>query len=122
VPALEAGESFAAQALDSIVETDLDRSAFVQGTPPAFMPAVFAMEPGEVRVLPGFGAVLILRLDAVDPIADSDEARGEITALSTEIGQTVASELFTLFAEDVVLRAGRQINQQALAAVHVNFP
>lgn len=121
-PALEAGESFAAQGLDSIVETDLDRSAFVQGTPPTFMPAVFEMEPGEVRIVSGFGAVLIVRLDAINPVTESDEISGEAEQLSAEIGQTVAAELFNQFGEDVVFRAGPQINQQALDAVHVNFP
>lgn len=122
VPALEAGESFASQALDSIVETDLDRSAFVQGTPPAFMTEVFDMEPGDVRIIPSFGSILIVRLDGITPIGGSAEAATETAALSEEMGQLLAAEIFTIFSEDVVLRAGPQINQQALDAVHVNFP
>ena len=122
LPALEAGQSFAEQGLDSIAEIDLDRSAFVQGTPPAFMPAVFEMETGDVRIIQGFGSVLIVRLDAIHPIADTEEVTQETEALSREVGQLVAAELFNLFGEDVVLRAGPQINQQALDAVHVNFP
>ncbi|MEL6449632.1 MAG: peptidyl-prolyl cis-trans isomerase [Pseudomonadota bacterium] len=122
LPALAAGDSFASQALDSIVEQELDRSAFVQGTPPAFMQAVFEMAPGEVRIIQGFGAVLIVRLDAINPAADNAEAQAETAALSEEMGQILALELFNLFGEDVVLRAGPQINQQALDAVHVNFP
>lgn len=121
-PALEAGESFASQSLDSIVETDLDRSAFVQGTPPTFMSTVFEMEPGQVEIVPGYGAVLIVRLDAINPIGDSPEAQTETTALSAEMGQILAGEMFNIFSDDVVLRAGTQINQQALDAVHVNFP
>lgn len=122
LPALEAGESFASQALDSIVEEDLDRGAFVQGTPPAFMEAVFEMEPGNVRIVPSFGAILIVRLDAINPAENNEELQAETEGLSGEIGQLVATELFNLFSEDVVLRAGPQINQQALDAVHVNFP
>ena len=122
LPALEAGESFASQALDSIIEEDLDRGAFVQGTPPTFMPAVFEMQPGDVRVLPGFGAVLIVRLDAINSADDNEDAQTETATLSEEIGQIVATELFTAFSEDVVVRANPQINQQALDAVHVNFP
>lgn len=122
LPALQAGESFADQALDAIAETGLDRSAFVQGTPPAFMTEVFEMEPGDVRIIPSFGSILIVRLDGITPVGDSEEAQTETAALSTEMGQILASELFNLFGEDVVLRAGPQINQQALDAVHVNFP
>ncbi len=122
LPALQAGESFSDQALDAINEAGLDRSAFVQGTPPAFMTEVFEMEPGDVRIIPSFGSILIVRLDGITPIGDSEDAQAETTALSAEMGQVLASELFNLFGEDVVLRAGPQINQQALDAVHVNFP
>jgi len=122
LPALRAGDSFASQALDSIIETDLDRSAFVQGTPPEFMQTVFEMEPGDVEVISGYGALLIVRLDGINPIDDNAEAVAETAALSQEIGQLVAAELFNLFGEDVVVRASPQINQQALDAVHVNFP
>lgn len=122
LPKLEAGESFAAQGFDSIVETDLDRSAFVQGTPPAFMPAVFEMAPGDVRIISGFGSVLVVRLDAIKPVGQDEEAAAQTAQLSDEVGQTVATELFNLFGDDVILRSGAQINQQALDAVHVNFP
>ncbi|MEO9573819.1 MAG: SurA N-terminal domain-containing protein [Tateyamaria sp.] len=122
LPALTGGESFAEQGLDAILEIDLDRSAFVQGTPPAFMPAVFEMEVGEVRIIQGFGSVLVVRLDKITAVETNDEVTTETQALSAEIGQSVATELFNLFGEDVVLRAGPQINQQALDAVHVNFP
>ncbi|MEL6564492.1 MAG: peptidyl-prolyl cis-trans isomerase [Pseudomonadota bacterium] len=122
LPALEAGESFASQGLDSIIETEMDRGAFVQGTPPAFMPAVFDMAPGDVRTLSAFGAIIIVRLDAINPIEDNEEAQAEVARLNTEIGQVLAGEIFNIFGEDVVLRAGPQINQQALDAVHVNFP
>ncbi|MEQ3710399.1 MAG: SurA N-terminal domain-containing protein [Tateyamaria sp.] len=122
LPALTGGESFAEQGLDAILEIDLDRSAFVQGTPPAFMPAVFEMEVGDVRIIPSFGSVLMVRLDKITAVETNDEVTTETQALSAEIGQSVATELFSLFGEDVVLRAGPQINQQALDAVHVNFP
>lgn len=122
LPALEAGESFASQSLDSIIETDMDRGAFVQGTPPEFMPAVFEMAPGDVRIISGYGAVLVVRLDAIHPIADTPEIQTETDALSAEMGQILSGELFSIYGEDVVLRAGTQINQQALDAVHVNFP
>ena len=122
LPALEAGQSFAEQGLDSVVETDMDRTAFVQGTPPAFMQAVFTAEPGDVQIIQGFGAVLIVRLDGINPVTENDAIMAQTAQLSEEIGQTLANELFTAFSQDVVLRAGPQIDQRALDAVHVNFP
>ncbi|WP_299280577.1 peptidyl-prolyl cis-trans isomerase [uncultured Tateyamaria sp.] len=122
LPALQEGQSFASQSLDSIIEKDQDRSAFVQGTPPSFMTTVFEMETGDVRVVPDFGAVLIVRLDGINPATENEDLQGETEGLSAEVGQMVATELFNIFSEDVVVRASPQINQQALDAVHVNFP
>jgi peptidyl-prolyl cis-trans isomerase D len=55
-------------------------------------------------------------------VGGSEENSMEMTAISKEVDQILASELFKIFSEDVVVRAGPQINQQALDAVHVNFP
>ncbi len=122
LPALQTGESFASQSLDATVEENLGRQAFVQGMPPAFMTDVFDMATGDVRIVPGFGTVFIVRLDKINPLGNTDEAQQQITSLSNEIGQLLAAEVFDVFGQDVVLRAGPQINQQALDAVHVNFP
>ena len=122
MPALREGQSFEAQEFESQTDVGLTRTDFVPGTPPEFMTTLFEMEPGEVRVLSAFGAVIIVRLDAINPIDDNAEAQAEIARLNEEIGQIVAGEIFNIFGEDVVLRAGPQINQQALDAVHVNFP
>ena len=122
LPALQTGESFASQSLDATVEENLGRQAFVQGMPPAFMTDVFDMATGDVRIVPGFGTVFIVRLDKINPLGNTDEAQQQITSLSNEVGQLLAAEVFDVFGQDVVLRAGPQINQQALDAVHVNFP
>ena len=122
LPALQIGERFASQSLDATVEENLGRQAFVQGMPPAFMTDVFDMATGDVRIVPGFGTVFIVRLDKINPLGNTDEAQQQITSLSNEIGQLLAAEVFDVFGQDVVLRAGPQINQQALDAVHVNFP
>ena len=36
--------------------------------------------------------------------------------------QALAEDLFNIYADDVVRRAGPQVDPQALQAVHVNFP
>ena len=122
VPALIAGDSFASQNLDSVIEEGLERGAFIDGAPPALMAEVFGMDVGDVRVVPGFGSIFIARLDGINPIEDNAEAQAEIARLNDEIGQVVGIEIFNIFGADVVQRAGRQINAQALDAVHVNFP
>ena len=122
LPALQGGESFASQSLDATVEENLNRQAFVQATPPALMTDVFDMATGDVRIIPGFGTVFVVRLDKINPLGNTAEAQQQTASLSDEIGRLLAAEVFNVFGQDVVLRAGPQINQQALDAVHVNFP
>ena len=38
------------------------------------------------------------------------------------MNQTLAQDLFNIYADDVLRRAGPQVDQRALQAVHVNFP
>ncbi|MEL6619979.1 MAG: peptidyl-prolyl cis-trans isomerase [Pseudomonadota bacterium] len=122
LPALRDGQSFASQNLDSVIEEDLDRAAFVEGTPPAFMTEIFEMAPGDVRMISSFGSILIVRLDAINPATEDPDALRETEALSAEMGQLLGAELFNLFGQDVVLRSNPQINQQALDAVHTQMP
>ena len=114
--------SLEAAGLDAIVETDQLRSAFIDGTPDGFMSEVFDMEIGNVKVLPGDETVVIVTLDAITPAAEGDESRALLEQLGAQLNQTLAQDLFNIFSDDVVRRAGQQIDQRALQAVHVNFP
>ncbi|MCH9749045.1 MAG: SurA N-terminal domain-containing protein [Alphaproteobacteria bacterium] len=122
LPALRSGEPFAEQGLKPTIESGIGRSAFLEGKPTSFVNDVFTMNAGEVRIIPSQGSILVVRLDKVVAVGGSEENSIEMTAISKEVDQILASELFKIFSEDVVVRAGPQINQQALDAVHVNFP
>lgn len=122
LPALRSGEPFAEQGLKPTIESGIGRSAFLEGKPTSFVNDVFTMNAGEVRIIPSQGSILVVRLDKIVAVGGSEENSIEMTAISKEVDQILASELFKIFSEDVVVRAGPQINQQALDAVHVNFP
>ncbi|MDG1419679.1 MAG: SurA N-terminal domain-containing protein [Tateyamaria sp.] len=122
LPALRSGEPFAEQGLKPTIESGIGRSAFLEGKPTSFVNDVFTMNAGEVRIIPSQGSILVVQLDKIVAVGGSEENSIEMTAISKEVDQILASELFKIFSEDVVVRAGPQINQQALDAVHVNFP
>lgn len=119
---LEAGNSFASLDLDVFVEEDLLRSDFVPRTPPAFMEEIFGMEVGEIRVVESDAAAILVRLDEIAPPAADGDAGALRVQLEQQASQQLASDLFETYASDVTRRADAQINQQALQAVHVNFP
>ncbi|MEM6759664.1 MAG: peptidyl-prolyl cis-trans isomerase [Pseudomonadota bacterium] len=122
LPALREGQSLAAQGFEAQTETGLTRTDFVPGTPPEFMTALFEMEPGEVRVLSAFGALAIVRLDAIQDAAADAELQAQAAQLTEQAGQALAADMFEVFSTDVLLRAGPQINQQIVDAVLASFP
>jgi peptidyl-prolyl cis-trans isomerase D len=114
--------SFAQAGLTAIIEEDETRNAFINGTPAGFMSEVFDMEIGNVLVLPGEDTVVIVRLDTINAASGYTQATALLDQLGAQINQTLAADIFNIYADEVVRRAGPQIDQRALQAVHVNFP
>lgn len=113
---------FGSLGLEVQTEEALTRQSSVLGAPDAFVDQAFQMEPGEVALVDGFGAVLIVRLDEVLPpnLENSDIAAMRDT-LERQLQSSATQDLYRLFAEDARSRAGVEIDQQAINAVHVNF-
>lgn len=122
VPQLESGADFAGLGLTAIAETDQTRTAFVGGTPPSFMEDVFKMNIGDVSVVDSFGTVLVVRLDAINPTEENENADALSAQLQSQIEQSLARDLYNIYSRDAVQRAGQNIDPRSLAAVHVNFP
>lgn len=118
---LRAGATFDDLGLSARSETGLTRSAFVEGTPEGFMAQVFDMEPGAVSVISGDGVVVLARLDAALPPADTPDMARLRAAISQELDQTLAQEVFDVFVRDAQRRARPTFNQDAINAVHANF-
>ena len=122
VATLAGDVAFEAAGLDAVIEQNQTRRAFIAGTPDGFLNAVFDMAVGDVTVLPGDGEVVIVRLDEIVDAAQTDETTALRAQLSDQISQALAQDLYGIYADDVVLRAGPKVDQRALQAVHVNFP
>jgi peptidyl-prolyl cis-trans isomerase D len=114
--------SFEQAGLIAIVEENQTRNAFINGTPAGFMSEVFEMEVGDITVLPNEETVVIVRLDAVTPTSQDAQSAALLEQFGAQINQTLAADVFNVFADEVVGRAGTQIDPRALQAVHVNFP
>ncbi|WP_348541500.1 peptidylprolyl isomerase [Sulfitobacter albidus] len=119
--ARDADTPLAEQGLETRVVTGEDRSGFITGTPQGFMTAVFEMEPGKTRILPGDASAVLVRLDAITPAADNAEAQALVGELRNQQNEALARALFNIFADDTLARAGQNIDQRAVNAVNVNF-
>jgi peptidyl-prolyl cis-trans isomerase D len=122
IPQLQSGTDFAGLGMNPTVEADQTRTGFVTGTPPSFMEGVFKMAVGDVTVVDSFGTVLVVRLDAINPAGENENAAALREQLQAQVSQTLARDLYNIYSRDAVLRAGQNIDPRSLAAVHVNFP
>jgi peptidyl-prolyl cis-trans isomerase D len=102
-------------------ETGLTRSAYIEDVPPGFMTEVFAMEPGELRVIGSGAAIFLVRLDEVLPPAENDDLTTLKTAFGGQMDQALGQALFSAFVRDAQMRARPTVDQQALNAVQANF-
>ncbi len=112
---------FTATGLPFRVENALTRTAFLEDVPIEFMTQVFEMEPGELRVIPGNGTALILRLDEELPPAETDEQRQMQDALAAQLDQALAQNIFDIYVRDAQTRARPVLDQQALNAVRASY-
>lgn len=120
--AIAEGASFEDRRLSPATEEGLTRRSAVEGTTPDFMPAVFAMRPGEVRAIPAEGGAIVLRLDSVEPASDDDPAViAERAAIAEEVSGAIAQDLFDAFARQVQTGSEVRIDDAAVAAVHAQM-
>jgi peptidyl-prolyl cis-trans isomerase D len=83
------------------------------------MERVFAMEPGEVSVLAEGGRVFLVRLDAALPPDPDDPQTALISqVLAEQAAQGIAQDVYEAFARAVQARAGIELDQSAISAVH----
>lgn len=122
VPQITADSAFDAVGLDAETLSEVTRSGFVEGLPAAAREALFEAELGAVRVVEDTDSVVILRLDGILP---ADEGSDDVAALrerlSASAASSVSQDLFEAFATDIQQRAGIQLDQNAINAVHASF-
>ena len=113
---------FEAAGLEPQIGENMTRSAYVDGTPESFMEQVFDLEEGGIAVLQGDDHVVVLRLDAVTPAAETEQTEALMARLGAQLDQALAEDLFGIYSDQVMRRTAPQIDQRAVNAVHVNFP
>lgn len=118
---VEAGAGLGAYGILDVTPR-IARDGFVEGAPPALMEAVFAMEPGQVRVVEGPGFVGLVRLDTIAPAsADTPEVAPLRGAIAAQAEAALAQDAFSLFTLALTQEAGIYFDEAALAAVHAQM-
>ncbi len=121
-PRMAEGADLSAEGLTQTIEEDITRTDYIQGTPPDFLKDVFSMKKGDVKVIDGFGAVYLVRLDDVLPPDESRPDYQQIaTMLADQLRQSIAQDLFLAYVADLEEKAGIRLDQAAINAVHAQF-
>ncbi|MFK7753645.1 MAG: peptidylprolyl isomerase, partial [Sedimentitalea sp.] len=121
LPELATSGDFAAAGLAAQIEEGLVRTAFIEGTPPNFLVDVFEMSKGDLKIITGGEAVMIVRLDDELPPEATSELGDLRRAISQQVDQSLANALFQAFVNDAQSRANPRIDQQALNAVQAGM-
>lgn len=100
----------------------ISRDGFVEGAPAGLLPAVFAMQPGEVRVIEGPGFTSLVRLDEVNPAdPEGEDAAALKGAIAAQVQQAIAQDALVLYSNALTAEAGISLDQTTINAVHAQF-
>lgn len=117
---LAAGDPMDSFGPEVITGTGLTRGAI---TPPTLSDPLFSLSTGETTVVDDGVGVYLLRLDEMLPPQDGDETADFLRAtLDNQAAQSMAQDIFGYFAESLLATAGLNLDQQAINAVHAQFP
>ncbi|MGY6703440.1 SurA N-terminal domain-containing protein [Roseinatronobacter sp.] len=119
---LRDGADFAALDLTPERFEGMTRTDFLPDLPRDLVSAAFDMSPDDVRVVAGDERVFIVQLHAIsDPDLLLDDVANLRDALSVQLEQSLAQDLFTYFSSALRQSQPIQFNQQVIDAVHANF-
>ena len=83
---------------------------------------MFDAAPGDVKLLEGTDEVALVRLDRIKDAAEDDRMTQVKTQIAAQLDDQLSQALFAAFSDDVIRRTAPRVDQQAIDAVHVNFP
>lgn len=108
--------------LEPLVEENLTRRSFIEGTPPAFNEQIFAMKVGEVRVIDADDRALIVRLDDITaPDLSDPSVVAQRDAVAENARAGISQDIFDAYATSVQQRTETSLNQQTINAVNAQF-
>ena len=108
--------------LEPLLEENLTRRSFVEGTPPGFNDEIFDMSVGNVRVIDAEDRALIVRLDEISAPDLADEAViAQREAMAENARAGIAQDIFDAYATALQQRTEQSLNQQTINAVNAQF-
>ncbi len=122
VSEMENGASLADVGLEVDGDQTITRQAYQADAPAEFVNRVFAMKDGGATVIEGEGRIFVVKLKGVaPPDPENQDLQRLRDVLQQQVASSLSQDLFQLLANDIRSRAGIELDQSALNAVHANF-
>ncbi|MDD7970491.1 peptidylprolyl isomerase [Roseinatronobacter alkalisoli] len=120
--ALRNGSDFAALELAPERFEGMTRTDFLPDLPRDLVSTAFDMTPDDLRIVDGSDRVYLVQLhDIADPDLLLDDVANLRDALTEQLEQSIAQDLFGYFSSALRQSQPIQFNQQVIDAVHANF-
>lgn len=119
--AVEAGAALGAQGIAERTAA-ANREAKIEGAPASLIEAVFAMQPGELRLIDEAGFTALVRLDDIQPAStDGQDAQTLRETITANAARAISADLFLLYTNALTAEAGIQLDQPAIDAVNAQL-
>ena len=102
---------------------EIARDGTLPSAPASVVETAFGMEEGAAQVVDAPDWVGILRLDAIRPAPQDGEGAAALKGqIAAQLEGALAQDAQQMFTQSVADRAGIQINQSVIDAVHAQIP
>ncbi|GAB1480490.1 peptidyl-prolyl cis-trans isomerase [Paracoccaceae bacterium] len=119
--AIEGGAALGAQGIAERTAS-ADRQATVEGAPPSLIEAVFAMTPGELRLIEEPGFTALVRLDDIQPAtSEGEDAKALRDSIAVNAARALSTDIFALYSGALTAEAGITLDQAAIDAVNAQL-
>jgi len=117
---LDNGAALGALGLVTTRYTDFLRNGHLADAPAEVADRAFTLEPGKAAVVDAEGRIFVVGLDAIHPASD-DEVAAMVEGLRPQLQQSVASDIFEMFATALQNQAGMTVDAGAINAVNAQM-
>lgn len=120
---IDGGATISSRGYPVTVETQITRNAFIEGAPATLLSGIFELKEGDSVIVHKVNSVILAKLSSIlPPDAADPESEALMASIDNDTAQSMAQDMLLSFTRAIESQAGISINQEALNAVHAQFP
>lgn len=97
------------------------RDASLPSAPQQLVTAAFAAQPSTAQIVQSGSFIALMVVDAIIPADKNPQVADIESALNTELGQSIAGDIYDLFGRQIETEAGITLDQAAISSIHTQM-